>query len=259
MANVFIPQISFTQNGRTTTLRGEPLTSPVLPCSLSTLLRHGSIASFHMLTVEKPNSGTTNSATTMTSDPNIIALLELFQPVFSEPQSLPPTCYHDHHIPLTNNNQPVNVKPYRYPHFQKQIVTQLISEMLNSGIIRPCQSPFSSPVLLVKKKDGCWRFCVDYRALNAVTVRDRFLITTIDELLDELHGATFFSKIDLLSGYHQIRVVPDDIHKTAFRTMDGHYEFVIMPFGLTNAPSTFQSAMNDLFRTVLRKFVLVFL
>jgi hypothetical protein len=189
----------------------------------------------------------------------IQTLIQVYDPIFQEPKQLPPQRAMDHHIPLIPGATPVNVKPYRYSPSQKDETESQLQEMLRNGIIQPSVSPFASPVLLVKKKDGSWCFCVDYRRVNALTVKNKYPMPIVDELLDELHGARWFTKLDLRFGYHRIRVVPSDIHKTAFKTHDGHWEFCVMPFGLTNTPATFQAVMNHIFAPMLRKSVLVFM
>jgi hypothetical protein len=153
--------------------------------------------------------------------------------------------------------QPVNVRPYRYAPTQKAEIEKQLTEMMKNGI-KPSSSPYTSPVPLVRKKDGSWHFYVDYRHLNIVIVRNKHPLP-VDELIDELTGARWFSKLDFRSGYHQICISEQDTHKTTFKTHSGLYEFLVMPFGLTNAPTTFQSVMNTIFAALLRRRVLVFM
>jgi hypothetical protein len=178
-------------------------------------------------------------------------LLRRYEGVFAMLVGLPTVRPRSHQIWLLSGTTPVNVRAYRYAHLQKEDLESQCADMLHQGVIRPSSSAFSAPVLLVKKHNGSWCFCVDYRALNNKTVKDKFPILVVEELLDELCGAVFFTKLDLRSGYHQVRMHDADVEKTAFRTHQGLFEFLVMPFGLTNALATFQTLMNDTLRPFL--------
>ncbi|KAG7674175.1 hypothetical protein KSW81_006007 [Nannochloris sp. 'desiccata'] len=188
-------------------------------------------------------------------------IMKDYEDVFPDnlPPGLPPERSVDHRIELEPGAQPTSRPDYKkslpeYDEMQRQI-----NEMLENGEIQPSVSPYGSPVLFVKKQDGSLRMCIDYRALNKQTVKNRYPLPRIEEMLDRLGKAKYFTKLDLRSGYYQIRVAKEDIYKTAFSTRYGHYEFLVMPFGLTNAPATFQTLMNDIFRTSLDKFIMVYL
>lgn len=185
-------------------------------------------------------------------------ILSEFASVFAEPTGLPPDRGYEHSIRLIKGQGPIKVHPYRYPHAHMEAMEKLVAQMLSSAIIRESRSPFSSPVLLVKKKDSSYRFCVDYVLLTEQQYQTGFIFLLLISFWTNCTELIFFPKLDLRSGYHQIRMVEQDVEKTAFRTHEGYYEFLVMPFDLTNAPETFQSLMNAIFKPLLWKFVLVF-
>ncbi|CAI5467291.1 unnamed protein product [Closterium sp. Yama58-4] len=191
----------------------------------------------------------------------VSALLAEFADVFPDklPPGLPPSRAVDHRIELEPGSRPVAKPQWRLSPAETEEMTQQVRHFLAQGFTQPSRSPWAAPILFAPKKDGGLRMCIDYRALNAATVKNRFPVPRVEDLLDAVQGARVFSKIDLRSGYHQIRVVPEDQHKTAFRTKQGLYEFRVLPFGLTNAPATFQTLMNTVLSEFLGSFVVVYL
>jgi hypothetical protein len=250
-------KMRFKHDGKRITLRGVSTNNTYCPkisaTELHQLVEQGLIAQLMALNVS-------NEALQQEIVPaEILEVIRKHQASFQEPTELPPSRAYDHQIPLLPGAVPVQKKPYRYAPTQKDELEAQIKEMLQKGVIQESHSPYASPVILVKKKDGGWRMCIDYRYLNALTEKNKYPLPVVDELLDELSGSQYFTKLDLRSGYHQIRLVPGEEYKTAFKTHHGHWEFKVMPFGLTNAPATFQAAMNSVFADLLRKGVLIFM
>ena len=188
--------------------------------------------------------------------PTVSDFLDVFP---EELPGLPPQREIEFSIDVVPCATPASITPYRMAPLELKELKLQLQELLDKGFIRPSVSPWGAPVLFVKKKDGTLRLCVDYRQLNKLTVKNKYPLPRIDDLFDQLKGASIFSKIDLRSGYHQLKIKDADVHKTAFRTRYGHYEFLIMPFGLTNAPAAFMDLMNRVFRPYVDQFVVVFI
>ena len=189
----------------------------------------------------------------------MVALINEYKDVFSPINSLPPMRENGHTIPTESGTTPPFRPMFRLSPKELEEVESQVKELLKHGLIEPSSSPYGAPVLFVGKKDGSLRMCIDYRALNKITVKNKYPLPRIDQLLDSLSGAKVFTSLDLQSGYHQIRITPEDVAKTAFRTPFGHYQFKVLSFGLTNAPATFQAAMNNMLRPHLNKFVVVYI
>jgi hypothetical protein len=191
--------------------------------------------------------------------PEIHGIIDKHGKVFGPiPPGVPPDRGFVHIIELEEGENLVITTPYKHPKKYKDEIEKAIKELLDMRHIRPSSNPFSSSVVLVKKNDGTMHMCIEFRELNKKTIKNRYPIPRIDELLDELHGAIYFTKIDLRFGYHQINMREEDIPKTAFRCHYDHYEFLVMSFVLTNALATFQSCMNHVFNKQLSKHLHVF-
>jgi len=197
--------LKFLVDGNFVTLHGDKpkLSAPAQYNHLRRMQRTHAISKLFTLQFQQPNCDADHWLKLPENmEPELALLLHTYHDVFAVPMGLPSSRSNDHCIPLIKRADPVKVRPYRYSHSQKEEIEKIVSDMLQEGIIVPSTSPFSSPIVLVKKKYGTWRFCTDYRALNAITVKDSFPIHIVDELIDELFGAQYFSNLDLRSSYH---------------------------------------------------------
>jgi hypothetical protein len=186
-------------------------------------------------------------------------VVEEYEDIFTSPIGVPLHCQVKHPIDLTPGAPLPNGPIFHHFVLENNKIKRYIQELLQKGHIQPSSLPCGSPIVLVQKKDGTWRLCIDYRALNKITVWNRYLIPWIDDLLDQLKGVKYFSKIDLKSGYHQVPIKPSDVWKTAFKSKEGLFEWLVMPFGLTNAPATFMRLMDNILQPFINSFVVVYL
>jgi hypothetical protein len=215
-----------------------------------------------VLLMIKPKDNIENEAfqgcdTRLKSD--LYEVVNQYDEMFKEPKGLPPKRGIQHEIQLQQDCPLPNIGMYRMSVMENTEIKKQIQELLDKGVIVPSSSPCGSPIVLVPKKDGTWRMCVDFKALNKITVKNRYPLPRIDDLLDQLKDAKYFTKLDLRSGYHQIRIAEGDTWKTAFKTKQSLFEWMVMPFGLCNAPATFMRVMNDVLRPFLDDFVIVYL
>src|SRR5437016_1445374 len=213
------------------------------------------------LTIVRSATDYTMASIDKHTDVNLKHILNEYKDVFPDdlPIGLPPSREIDHRIELIPGSVPPSRATYKMSPKELDELKRQLQELTDHGFIQPSKSPYGAPVLFVKKKDGSIRMCIDYRALNKITIKNKYPLPRIDELLDRLQGAKYFSKIDLRSGYHQVRIHEDDVPKTEFRTRYGHFEYLVVPFGLTNAPATFMHLMQLIFHKHLDDFVIVFL
>nr|GFB31933.1 putative reverse transcriptase domain-containing protein [Tanacetum cinerariifolium] len=207
-------------------------------------------------------NGTTKEAKDKSEEKRLedVPIVRDFRKVFlKDLPGIPPARPVEFQIDMVPGAVPVARAPYRLAPLEMKELAKQLQELSDKGFIRPIYSPWGAPVLFVKKKDESFCMCIDYRELNKLTVKNRYPLLRIDDLFDQLQGSSVYSKINLRSGYHQLRVREEDIPKTAFRTRYGHYEFQVMPFGLTNAPTVFMDLMNRMCKPYLDKFVIVFI